>query len=169
MYFFIADQHYSHDNIIRFCNHSFASVEEMDHEQIRRHNEAVSPSDTVIHAGDFAFRNARSPHSYLEELNGEHILVRGSHDRWLDDSARDILNLTIEGQPLIVCRYAMRRWPKFHCGSWQLFGHSHGVLESVGKQWGVGVDNSDFYPVSFDRLKEIMADRPDHSLPVTAP
>ena len=87
MYFFTADQHFGHENIIRFCNRPFGSAEEMDRELIRRHNEVVSPGDTVVHAGDFAFRNARPPQSYLEELNGEHVLVRGSHDRWLDESA----------------------------------------------------------------------------------
>jgi len=163
MYFFTADQHFGHENIIRFCNRPFGSAEEMDRELIRRHNEVVFPGDTVVHAGDFAFRNARSPQSYLEELNGEHVLVRGSHDRWLGESAPSILELIIEGQHLVVCHYAMRRWPRSHHGSWQLYGHSHGQLEPIGKQWDVGVDNNDFYPVSFERIRDIMATREGHS------
>jgi len=162
MYFFTADQHYGHQNIIRFCNRPFGSVDEMDRELMRRHNEVVGPEDIVVHAGDFAYRNARAPQSYLEELNGEHILIRGSHDRWLDDSAREILELTIEGEHVVVCHYAMRRWPKSHYGSWQLYGHSHGTLEPIGLQWDVGVDNNDFYPLSFDRIREIMSMRPDN-------
>ena len=162
MYFFTADEHYGHANIIRFCNRPFASVEEMDAELIRRHNEIVNPDDTVIHAGDFAYRNSRSPQSYREALNGEHVFVRGSHDRWLDKAAPEILELKIESQLVVVCHYAMRRWPKSHYGSWQLFGHSHGELEPVGKQWDVGVDNNDFYPLSFEQIREIMAERPDN-------
>ena len=162
MHFFTADQHYGHANIIRFCDRPFSSVEEMDRELIRRHNEVVGPDDTVIHAGDFAYRNTRAPQSYLQELNGHHILVRGSHDRWLDVTAREILELEIEGQPLVVCHYAMRTWPRSHYGSWQLHGHSHGTLEPQGKQWDVGVDHNDFTPVSFAQLKEIMAGRPDN-------
>lgn len=162
MHFFTADQHYGHANIIRFCNRPFATVEEMDRELIRRHNEVVGPDDVVVHAGDFAYRSARAPQSYLEELNGRHILVRGSHDRWLDDTAREILELQIEGQLVVVCHYALRTWPRSHYNSWQLYGHSHGQLEPLGKQWDVGVDNNDYYPVSFARVQEIMAGQPDN-------
>lgn len=161
MYFFTADQHYGHANVIRFCERPFASVDEMDRELIRRHNAVVGPGDTVVHAGDFAYRNARPPQSYLAELNGTHILVRGSHDKWLDASAREILELKIEGQYVVVCRYALRTWPRSHYGSWQVHGHSHGKLPPLARQWDVGVDNNDFTPVSFARLQEIMAERPD--------
>ncbi len=162
MHFFTADQHFGHVNIIRFCQRPFASVEEMDRELIRRHNEIVGENDTVVHAGDFAYRNARSPQSYLDELAGHHIFVRGSHDRWLAETVRDILELKIEDQFLVVCHYALRTWPRSHYNSWQLYGHSHGTLAPEGKQWDVGVDNNDFYPVSFDRVREIMAGRPDN-------
>jgi calcineurin-like phosphoesterase family protein len=162
MYFFTADQHYGHANIIRFCGRPFASVEEMDRELIRRHNEVVGPEDIVVHAGDFAYRSSRAPQSYLQELNGQHILVRGSHDSWLDDRSREILELQIEGQFVVVCHYAMRRWPRSHYGSWQLHGHSHGTLDPIGKQWDIGVDNNEFYPVSFTRVQEIMSERADN-------
>jgi calcineurin-like phosphoesterase family protein len=162
MYFFTADQHYGHANIIRFCRRPFTLVEEMDRELIRRHNEVVGPDDIVVHAGDFAYRSSRSPQSYLQELNGQHILVRGSHDSWLDDRSREILELKIEGQVVVVCHYAMRRWPRSHYGSWQLYGHSHGTLDPIGKQWDIGVDNNDFYPVSFTRVQEIMSERTDN-------
>lgn len=163
MYFFTADQHYGHANVIRFCERPFATVDEMDRELIRRHNAVVKPGDTVVHAGDFAYRNSRSPQSYLAELNGTHILVRGSHDAWLDASAHEILELKIEGQYVVACHYALRTWPRSHYGSWQVHGHSHGTLPPLGKQWDVGVDNNDFTPVSFARLREIMAERDDSS------
>jgi hypothetical protein len=53
-YFFTADEHYGHTNIIKFCNRSFTSVDEMDTEIIQRHNEMVGSKDVVIHAGDFS-------------------------------------------------------------------------------------------------------------------
>jgi hypothetical protein len=35
-------------------------------------------------------------------------------------------------------------------------------LPPIGKQWDVGVDNNDFYPVSLPQLKEIMKTREDN-------
>jgi calcineurin-like phosphoesterase family protein len=61
-----------------------------------------------------------------------------------------------------VCHYAMRTWARSHYNSYQLHGHSHGRLEPIGKQWDIGVDNNDFYPVSLDGIAEIMSKRPDN-------
>jgi calcineurin-like phosphoesterase family protein len=56
----------------------------------------------------------------------------------------------------------MRTWARSHYNSWQLYGHSHGKLEPIGKQWDIGVDNNNYYPVSFDQITEIMKTRPDN-------
>ena len=40
--------------------------------------------------------------------------------------------------------------------SWQLYGHSHGKLAPIGKQWDVGIDNNDLYSVSFNKIREII-------------
>jgi len=162
MYFFTADEHYGHRNIIRYCKRPFDSVEEMNEELIRRHNEVVREKDEVVHAGDFTLGKNHHAREILSRLKGRHIFLRGSHDRWLKEPFTDIWERKIKGQYVVVCHYAMRVWPRSHYNSWQLFGHSHGMLEPVGKQWDVGVDNNDFYPVSFEQLVEIMATRPDN-------
>lgn len=57
----------------------------------------------------------------------------------------------------------MIRWPRGHYGSWQLFGHVHGGhVPIVGKQYDIGVDNNDYYPVSFKNIKEIMDSLPQN-------
>lgn len=38
----------------------------------------------------------------------------------------------------------------------------YGRLQPVGKQHDIGVDNNTFYPVSAERIVEIMKDRPDN-------
>lgn len=168
MYFFTADEHYGHSNIIRFCSRPFVNIGEMNDEIIRRHNELVTINDTVIHAGDFTLSTVKYAESILVRLNGNHIFVRGSHDKFLKNSflknseIKEILELTIEKQPIIVCHYSMRVWPRSHYNSWQVYGHSHGRLHPEGKQWDVGVDNNNFYPISFEKLSEIMANRPDN-------
>jgi calcineurin-like phosphoesterase family protein len=161
MYFFTADEHYGHANIIRYCNRPFRNAEEMDSEIVRRHNLVIGDGDIVVHVGDFVMGN-RDASPYLGQLKGAHIFLRGSHDHWLDESAHEIWEQMIEGVYVVACHYAMRVWPRSHYNSWQLYGHSHGTLEPIGKQWDIGVDNNDFYPVSFEQLKEIMKSRPDN-------
>lgn len=162
MYFFTADEHYGHENIIRYCNRPFQDTKEMDRELISRHNDVVEPEDYVIHAGDFTLKGQAAAAEYVKHLNGRHIFLRGSHDEWLGGRSNDIWEKTIEGHHIVVCHYAMRVWPGSHYNSWQLYGHSHGRLGPVGKQWDIGVDNNNFYPVSFKQLIEIMRFRTDN-------
>jgi len=164
MIFFTADQHFSHPNIISFCGRPFPSVSVMNEEIIKRYNEVVSDNDLVIHAGDVTMKKSyQETIQFVEQLKGEKIFLIGSHDSWLKGTRSSyIFEKLIEGQYVVVCHYAMRTWPRSHYGAWQLFGHSHGRLEPEGKQWDVGVDNNNFYPISFEKLKEIMETRPDN-------
>ncbi|KKM71029.1 hypothetical protein LCGC14_1434810, partial [marine sediment metagenome] len=50
----------------------------------------------------------------------------------------------------------MRVWNKSLYKSLQLYGHSHATLKSIGKQHDIGVDNNNFFPVSFEDLVGIM-------------
>ncbi len=135
----------------------------MDNELISRHNEVVKQSDVVIHAGDFAFVNASyKAKEYFDRLNGKHIYLKGSHDKWMPTFTLQIWEKTIENQFLVICHYAMRTWARSHYNSWHLYGHSHGRLAPIGKSWDIGVDNNNFYPVSFEQVEEIMDNRPDN-------
>lgn len=160
MFFFTADEHYGHRNIITYCNRPFPDVEEMDEEIIKRHNTLVKQKDTVVHGGDFSLLNSAEDvyRKYINRLNGKHIFMVGSHDRWLKGNvrAKHIWEKKIQDQYVVVCHYAMKVWPRSHYGAWQLYGHSHGKLLPQDRQWDIGVDNNDFYPVSFDEINEIM-------------
>ena len=164
MYWFTADEHYGHPRIREYCGRPFCSVSEMDEEIIRRYNEVVGDDDTVIHAGDFTLRpSLKESQKYISQLKGKHIFLRGSHDKWTKKlNCHEIFELTIDGQYIVVCHYAMRVWPRSHYNSWQLFGHSHGRLEPIGKQMDVGIYCHRFYPVSFEQVKTYMFSRPDN-------
>lgn len=162
-YFFTADEHYNHDNVLSFMKRPFNNIEEMNNELVKRNNEIVGKDDFVIHAGDFCWKgNADFIRDLHKKLIGNHVFLRGSHDNWMNGSYHEIWEKTIEGQHIVVCHYAMRTWGKSHWNSWQLHGHSHGMLESIGKQYDVGVDCNNFYPVSFEQIVEIMKTRPDN-------
>jgi len=71
-FFFTADEHYGHANIIKYCDRPFASVEEMDAEIINRHNNLVGRKDVTIHAGDFTLAKKTSAENYIKRLKGTH-------------------------------------------------------------------------------------------------
>ena len=136
----------------------------MDEDIIKKHNEVVGKEDTVIHAGDYTFIKDRSivQRKYIDRLNGNHIFLKGSHDPWLPYTHRTMYELKLGDIYIVVCHYAMRVWPRSHYNSWMLYGHSHGKLAPQRKQWDIGIDNNNFYPISLDKIAEIMLKQPDN-------
>ena len=162
-YFFTSDQHYGHKNIIKYCNRPFSCLQEMDEILIQNHNEIVKNEDIIIQAGDFAFVNSRhKAEEYFKRLKGRHFYLKGSHDKWMPKFTLQIWEKTIQKQFIVVCHYCIKTWERSHYNSWHLYGHSHGGLKPVGKSWDIGVDNNNFYPVSFEQIVEIMKSRPDN-------
>jgi calcineurin-like phosphoesterase family protein len=93
--------------------------------------------------------------------------VPGNHDRqarrleedfiWLDNLAE----VSIHGQPIVLCHYALRVWNRSNRGSWHRFGHSHERLPEVPNSlfMDVGVDTHDFRPWHYDVIAYIMRKR----------
>jgi len=182
MYFFTSDEHLNHNKPFIYEKRGFSSVQEMVREIIQRHNVVVDNKDIVVHVGDYAFGHPDQIFAQIKQLNGNHIFIPGSHDRWIKNRwhgsgdyihiwdggrvkvffAKDIWSRTIEGQHIVGCHYSMRTWPRSHYGSWLVYGHSHGGLPPLGKSVNVAVDLHDFYPVSFLQLKDLMAELPEN-------
>ena len=188
MFFFTADEHYGHKNIIDYCHRPYDSIEEMDEELIHRHNLVVGNYDKVVHVGDFAWGKSLPDH-IITRLKGKHIFIEGSHDKWFQHiNAKNYETLSdrlwekkIEGQHVVACHYPMVVWPRSHYAAFHVFGHVHGrmftkddgivdkdslitayVAESLS--FDVGVDPNDFYPVSFEVLKTLMVEKAEYIL-----
>jgi len=167
---FSGDLHLNHDNIIEYCNRPFTNVIEMDNTILTNFWRVLLPGDTLYVLGDLSFNNAHILDFFDRFSDINIIMLKGNHDGKKLASATRARNIPlytlydtkIEGQPITLCHYAMRVWNKSHFNSWQLHGHSHATLPPQGKQYDVGVDNNNFYPVSWDRIKEIMANSPDN-------
>ena len=168
MIYFVADTHWHHANIVKYCDRPFSSVQEMDETLITNWNSRIRDSDVVYHLGDFGMGQVED---VLVRLNGIKHLVIGSHDKpclrqsaskyfrsmspMVEVKLKDHLSITL-------CHYCMRVWPRSHYNSWHLYGHSHGHLPSEGKSHDVGVDCNGFFPVSMDEIVEIMSKKPDN-------
>ena len=162
--FFTADSHLGHANIMHYCKRPFNTVYEMNETLISNWNSVVKTSDTVYHLGDFCFGN---PYDYLPRLTGNIIFVLGNHDKPI----RQIFPIndlpfkrvvSINGQCIVLSHFAMRVWDKSHFNAWHLYGHSHNTLPTLGKSFDVGVDAWNFYPISFEQVKQQMSIQPDN-------
>jgi calcineurin-like phosphoesterase family protein len=171
MYFFVADEHYSHKNIIKHQGRPFMDVYEMDEYMIECHNAVVGEDDTTIHAGDFCWSRKyydenSNDHAlyYIERLNGKHVFLEGDHDKWLSGrmNRQQIWKKMIDGSYLVVCHYPIHSWPRSHYNSWHLYGHSHRDLGLDGKRYCISVENTDYFPVSFEKVKAIMERKEDN-------
>ena len=162
---FTADFHLGHKNIIRYCNRPFDTVEAMNSTILERLNSAVKANDVLYFLGDFCIGPKARALELRREIRCKKIFaVPGNHDKdtrkltqefsWLGDLAE----VSINGQRIVLCHYAMRVWNHSSHGAWHLYGHSHGRLPTLGNSLSmdVGVDTHDFSPWSFDEIRDQM-------------
>lgn len=187
MIFFTSDHHFSHANIIRYCNRPFASAEEMNQELISRWNQTVSPDDTVYYLGDFSL-SLDAVESITPYLHGRKLLIMGNHDLCHPvNKKRAILGrevylragfesielesrIEIAGQsvllhhlpyltPTVPDKYS-DKFDKFRPkdeGQWLLCGHIHEKWREHEHMINVGVDVWDFYPVAMAKIEALIA------------
>jgi calcineurin-like phosphoesterase family protein len=171
---FTSDHHFGHKNIIAFSKRPFADTDEMNAEMIKRWNEKVQADDIVYHLGDFALMSAGKLRQLRAQLNGKICLIAGNHESAALDCPdcfewiKDYHELTVadsdahKGERFIVLlHYAMKVWNASHYGTWHLYGHSHGELadDETSLSIDVGVDCHNFYPLSYEDVKNIMAQK----------
>lgn len=169
---FTSDHHWGHPNIIRFSGRPFADVEEMNEALIARWNQVVGERDTVYHLGDIFLMPAEAARRVRDRLHGRICLIRGNHDKTAEslkagfEWIKDYYELKVDDpeategvRRIVLCHYAFRVWNRSHHGAWHLYGHSHGSLpdDPNGLSFDVGVDCHDYAPISYARVKEIMA------------
>ena len=153
----ISDLHLGHANIITYCNRPFASVEEMNHTIISNWNSVVSPDDTVYFLGDFCFGRPGKEvsRSYKSQLNGHIHLIRGNHDKFIDESifesVHNELYLDILDKKVFLCHYP-DRVPRYF--DLYLYGHVHDKWIPKDKYYCVCVENTSYFPVNLYDLVE---------------
>lgn len=162
---FTSDFHFSHGNIIKYCNRPFKDVYEMNETIIKNHNERVKPEDLVFDLGDFIFRNSPGGKVgeglqdksivFLNKLNGRRVNVRGNHD------ANNSLKTPIEK---IYIKHGGKRICLVHNPAHadstcelNFVGHIHNAwkvrrLNEKSIMYNVGVDVNNFRPVTFEEI-----------------
>ena len=82
--FVIADTHFGHANIIKYCNRPF-----------------IKSDDTVFHLGDVGIGSQDYMKSIVSQLNGHKHLICGNHDTYSDEFYRDCGFETVSRFPII--------------------------------------------------------------------
>lgn len=176
---FTSDLHFSHANILRFCNRPFRDTDHMNAMLIKNWNERVAPEDIIFILGDFAWGGSTVWTNILNQLNGHKYLIIGNHDEknlrqnyskyfdWIGYQ----MHLQIEGRSVYLNHYPFLCYGGSYRNPdnavWQLYGHVHSKEGQTGQdkerlkylfpyQYDVGVDNNNYTPVSWDEIKTII-------------
>lgn len=76
-----SDLHFSHNNVIEYCDRPYKNIEEMNEAIIKQWNLQVKPEDIVYVIGDFGINpNAVLDKNLVSRLNGKLYLAPGNHD-----------------------------------------------------------------------------------------
>ena len=178
MIFFTADMHFYHANIIKHSNRPFGSLEEMHENIIARFNSKVRQKDSLYILGDAVWGSGANANEILKRLNGKKYLIRGNHDRFLNDEefdqsifgwVEDLTKFVYKRTKFVLCHYPLLEWEGYFKGSLHCYGHVHNrffrnderyhknqgseKLDLLGpRAFNVGVDVNDFSPVSVEEL-----------------
>lgn len=159
MTWFISDTHFNHENIIKYCNRPFSSVEEMNEYMIKEWNAVVKEKDIICHLGDFALGSKNEIESLVKRLNGNKILILGNHDKrgreWFLN--RGFVKVY---KRLILDNYIFSHVPQplkiLANGKINIHGHTHGENSYLDKNkyMNVSVEVTEYKPIWID-LPEI--------------
>lgn len=164
MLYFTSDWHVGHENIIKFCNRPFESLEEMHEVLVTNYNSVVTYKDDVWFLGDLVLRATDAQSKLFGRLKGHKHVVWGNHDR----SHRRVLSkyfetnweykeLKYDKRRFILMHYPIHSWNGRNKGSIHLHGHTHGTLpfDKRLRRMDVGVDVHNFHPVSYEEICKI--------------
>ncbi len=158
------------------------TIEERDRELIKRFNSIVGPDDDLMVLGDVAMGDISYSLPLVANFVGNLHLVPGNHDRcwigdkrsrnWQDRYEAVGFNIVPEqcealiGETLVnVChfpytgesdsdredRYTGFRIPESDTPI--IHGHVHGAWKTNGRQFNVGIDANEFFPVSDEEIE----------------
>ena len=179
--FFTSDCHFSHANIIKYCNRPFKDIIEMNDTLIHNWNIQVSNNDLVFYLGDLMWgKSVNDLNTLISKLNGKIILIKGNHDNFTDQQylnagivkVYDLLETKILNYYFVLCHYQMMFWDRSHYGSFHLYGHQHDkkqyninqlAYKSLGiseRKMNVCIDSNNYQLFSIQEIIDNLKNRP---------
>ncbi len=155
----IADTHFNHQNIIKYCHRPFKDVTEMNKTIIDNWNQVVTNDDIVYHLGDFGFGTKEELQQIFEKLNGKKYLIMGNHDvrvgaKYYEESGF----IKVYRKEYTINNYVLTHKPKeVSTGFINIYGHIHN--KPVEPIWDdnqhlcVSLEKTNYKPVELTKLK----------------
>lgn len=179
--YFTSDLHFGHQNIIKFDDRPYFTVKEMNEDLIHRWNNKVGKNDLTYVLGDLFWKgDCNFIQDTLKRLNGQIILIKGNHDRWLHNAGNkkllagvkdyDDIKVTLKDGTVkrcILSHYFMPFYNGHYYNAIHLHGHSHNTKEAnmefkIAKHlnengcpneiYNVGCMLWDYEPVTLDEI-----------------
>lgn len=173
--FFIADTHFNHSNIIKYCNRPFISSEEQTNKLIENWNSVVKDEDSIFVLGDFFFfynsknwdlentgifiKETNECIKILSQLKGNKHLIKGNHDVRSDEQYIEMGFNFVSPYPIIYNNFFIlsheplllsQTTPYFN-----LYGHVHNDdrFTDTSTSKCVSVERINYTPISLERIK----------------
>ena len=148
MRYYIADCHFFHRALNEHMDQrGFESVEAMNAYMIERWNAKVRKNDEVVIFGDFSWGKADETQEVLKQLHGRLYLIKGNHDRFLNDKdfdasrflwIKDYAELNENKRKVVLCHYPIAcyngQYRKDESGNpktFMLHGHIHKTQDQM--------------------------------------
>ena len=155
--YFIADTHFSDENIIRYENRPFQNAAEMNQKLITKWNSAVNDNDIIYILGDFGADNNES--FILNQLKGKKYLVKGNHDQHSNQYYRDAGFIEVYDKPIILNDFWILSHEPMYVNNnmpyANIFGHIHNspMFKTYSSQhYCVSVERTDYTPIAMDEV-----------------
>jgi len=163
---FYSDPHFDHNNIIRYCNRPFISLDEMNNVLLREYHNRVKQGDTVYFLGDMTFgRGSKGTRYWLKELQSNEqdvafYYVKGSHDNGVRPTSTNIpvaevvreKIIEIEGKKVLLIHDPAKTDPSWK--GWVVHGHVHNYRPVLWRKFRINVscDAVGFRPVAINYI-----------------
>lgn len=158
--YIIADTHFFDENIIKFANRPFKTIEEMNSVIINNWNNVVNKDDKIFIVGDFFYQNTSREQikEIVKQLNGNKYLIKGNHDNL---EMFDNLNIKIYEYPIIFNDfYILSHEPLFITENMpyvNIFGHVHNnpnYKDFSSNGFCVSIERLKYKPINFIEIKK---------------
>jgi calcineurin-like phosphoesterase family protein len=165
---FSSDLHLFHENILTFRDNNgdlvrgylWKNATEMSEDILERHNARVKPHDIWYCLGDLTFSYGEEFNSLFAKFHGTKRLIPGNHDNikklvplfskvqiWRIFNEPGMVPFTLTHVPIDILSIK---------GQFNVHGHIHQNNPSTPMHINISMEKTDFSPVHFDELQEIM-------------